>query len=70
VLTGGVLTMTKGRPQKQPKKISTSKDRPRPRASDAFESVARRLECDEDKERFEGKLAKIAKVKPKGEAAN
>lgn len=30
--------------------------------SDHFVSVARRLECDEDKGRFEAKLAKIAKT--------
>jgi hypothetical protein len=30
---------------------------------DDFVSVARRLECDEDKRRFEAKLAKIAKAK-------
>ena len=35
--------------------------------SDDFISVARRLECDEDKERFEAKLGKIAKAKPKTE---
>jgi hypothetical protein len=29
---------------------------------DDFVSVARRLGCDEDKERFEAKLAKIAKA--------
>jgi hypothetical protein len=29
-----------------------------------FESVVRRLGCDEDKERFEKKLGKIAKAKP------
>lgn len=32
---------------------------------DDFESVARRLGCDEDKERFETRLGKIAKVKAK-----
>ena len=32
--------------------------------SDDFKSVARRLECDEDKGRFEKKLGKIARVKP------
>ena len=32
---------------------------------DDFKSVARRLECDEDKERFEAKLGKIAKAKTK-----
>jgi hypothetical protein len=34
----------------------------RPDAS--FKSVAKRLECDEDKGRFEAKLGKIAKSKP------
>lgn len=33
--------------------------------TDDFVSVARRLECDEDKERFETKLRKIARQKPK-----
>lgn len=33
--------------------------------SDDFASVARRLECDEDKERFEEKLGKIARAQPK-----
>jgi hypothetical protein len=32
--------------------------------ADDFLSVARRLECDEDKERFEKALGKIAKAKP------
>jgi hypothetical protein len=31
--------------------------------SDDFQSVARRIECDEDKGRFEAKLAKIATAK-------
>jgi hypothetical protein len=31
---------------------------------DDFVSVARRLECDEDKGRFEKKLGKIARAKP------
>ena len=31
---------------------------------DDFESVAKRLECDDDKEAFEKKLGKIAKAKP------
>lgn len=31
---------------------------------DDFKSVARRLECDEDKTRFENALGKIAKAKP------
>ena len=29
-----------------------------------FKSVAKRLECDEDKATFEAKLGKIAKAKP------
>lgn len=33
--------------------------------SDDFESVAKRLECDEDKARFEAKLGKLAKAKPR-----
>ena len=36
--------------------------------SDDFESVAKRLECDDDKEAFEKKLGKIAKAKPAKEA--
>lgn len=44
-------TQKKNRKQKQPK---TKSD---------FVSVARELECDEDKGRFERKLAKIAKAK-------
>jgi hypothetical protein len=31
--------------------------------SDDFESVARRLGCDDDKERFEKKLGKIGRAK-------
>jgi hypothetical protein len=33
--------------------------------SDDFESVAKRLECDEDKKRFEEKLGKLARAKSK-----
>ena len=32
--------------------------------NDDFESVAKRLECEDDKEAFEKKLGKIAKAKP------
>lgn len=32
--------------------------------SDDFASVAKRLECDDDKARFEAKLGKLAKAKP------
>ena len=31
---------------------------------DSFDSVAKRLECEDDKEAFEKKLGKIAKAKP------
>jgi hypothetical protein len=34
-----------------------------PKLSDDFESVAERLECDDDKARFEAKLGKLAKAK-------
>lgn len=51
----------------KPKKARTSPSQQKKktcrRSSDDFVSVARRLECDEDKERFEKKLAKIAKAK-------
>jgi len=33
--------------------------------ADYFKAIARRLECDENKKRFEAKLKKIAKAKPK-----
>jgi hypothetical protein len=36
----------------------------RPAKLQDFESVAKRLECDEDKERFEAKLGKLARAKP------
>jgi hypothetical protein len=32
-----------------------------PSNKDSFEAVAKRLECDDDKARFEAKLGKIAK---------
>ena len=32
---------------------------------DSFEAVAKRLECDDDKARFEAKLGKLAKAAPK-----
>jgi hypothetical protein len=31
---------------------------------DTFEEVARRLECDDDKERFEARFGALAKSKP------
>lgn len=36
-------------------------------AKDSFEEVAKRLECEDDKEAFEKKLGKLAKAKPKGD---
>lgn len=44
------------------------KQKPNVSKKDDFESVAKRLECDEDKERFEKKLGKIAKATPKRSA--
>jgi hypothetical protein len=44
-------------------KRDSVKQRTQPRRSDDFKSVAKRLECDEDKERFEAKLGKLAKAK-------
>ena len=38
------------------------KTKPRPEKKDDFVSVARRLECDDDKGRFEKKLGKIARA--------
>ena len=40
-----------------------SKERPQKENRDDFVSVARELGCDEDKERFERQLEKIAKAK-------
>ena len=48
-------------------KAPKDKSKPRPesdRLADDFVSVARRLECDEDKATFEEKLGKIAKTPP------
>lgn len=40
--------------------------KPKPKKkSDDFESVAKRLGCDDDKDRFEAKLGKIARANPK-----
>jgi len=47
--------MPRAKPKKKPTKSPPKDD---------FVSVARRLECDEDKGRFEAKLGKIAKAKP------
>jgi len=48
-----------------PKK-APAKRRTQPQRDDSFEAVAKRLGADEDKARFEAKLGKIAKAKPKG----
>ena len=48
---------------KSPKPTSATEQHAR------FIETARKLECDEDKDRFEAKLAKIAKAKPKREPA-
>jgi hypothetical protein len=45
--------------QKPPKTTSDSEAQHR-----RFIETARQLECDEDKERFEDKLGRIAKAKP------
>jgi hypothetical protein len=47
-----------------PKKDSIKHRTQRPKADD-FKSVARRLGCDEDKERFEAKRGKILKTEAK-----
>ncbi len=45
------------------KKKDSIKRKTQPLHADDFKSVARRLGCDEDKDRFEAKLGKIAKAK-------
>lgn len=49
----------------QRQKRSTKKRAALNRQPDDFKSVARRIGADEDKGRFEAKLGKIAKAKPK-----
>jgi hypothetical protein len=39
------------------------KKRPRPKPSDDFEAVARRLGCDDDKDRFEARLGTMLRSK-------
>jgi hypothetical protein len=53
-------------PAKRPAAQSLPADRQAKDSSEDFISVARRLECDDDKERFEAKLRKIAKADSKG----
>jgi hypothetical protein len=52
------------RPPAAPKKEKQAATAPKSNraAPDDFVSVARRLECDEDKGRFEAKLGKIARA--------
>lgn len=60
--------MVKMPPKSQPKSGNITKQANKKATPDKFDdfiSVARRLEADEDKGRFEAKLAKIAKVKAK-----
>jgi hypothetical protein len=52
--------MAKKRRRVRPEGVGSKRQKP----PDDFVSVARRLECEEDKTAFEEKLAKIAKVKP------
>jgi hypothetical protein len=47
----------------RPKMTKTKKKQSEDQTGDDFESVARRLGCDEDKESFEKKLGKIARAK-------
>ena len=41
----------------------------KPKRDDSIEAVAKRLGADESKERFEAKLGKIAKAKPRAKKA-
>jgi hypothetical protein len=52
------------------KKPSRPKRTTKSELPDDFKSVARRLECDEDKGRFEAKLGKIAKARLPHKAGN
>ncbi len=47
--------------------MASPKSKPPPSigaSKDDFASVAKRLECDDEKARFEAKLGKLAKAKP------
>jgi len=48
-------------------KTHRGKPKPKPKRNDSFESVAKRLGCDTDMDKFLKKLGKIAKAKPKSE---
>ena len=52
-------SLSKQKPSKNQKSLKAS---PQRKESDDFTSVARRLECDEDKGRFEKALSKIVKA--------
>ena len=49
--------------------MAKAKSKAKKKRNDSFESVAKRLGCDDDKDRFESRLAKIAKAKPSSKAA-
>jgi hypothetical protein len=49
---------------KMPRPEKAKPNRGAARPANDFVSVARRLECDEDKDHFEATLAKIARAKP------
>lgn len=53
--------MDSAMPRKSPEKRELSQ-------RDRFIEAARQLECDDDKERFEKRLGKVAKAKPKAKA--
>lgn len=44
-----------------------AKSKAKAKRDDSFETVAKRLDCDDGKDRFEARLGKIAKAKPRGE---
>lgn len=60
----------KTRPRKANRSATLATKKPSAKKPDDFASVARRLECDDDKAAFEKKLGKIAKAKPKTEGAD
>lgn len=47
-----------------PMASKSSSEKTKSQGKDDFKSVAKRLECDDDKARFEAKLGKLAKAKP------
>lgn len=57
------MATTKANSKKSPS-TSLRPRNPQQNRPDDFASVAKRLECDDDKARFEAKLGKLAKAKP------